>query len=105
MTQEILSIEAECLDATRNQRRMFTSLHHCDGCDKETPSRYAVSGQCVTCKGLGTKNTTDMRNYWCPSYHELLAFKACRVTSLMLQVFNERQRARVIIERPPLKYL
>ncbi|GIU51526.1 hypothetical protein TUM4438_41450 [Shewanella sairae] len=105
MTQERLSIEAECLAAECKKQRTYTSYHRCDGCNKETPSRYAVSGQCVTCKGLGTKNTTDTRNYWCPGYHDKQAFKASRVASLMLQVFNERQRERILIERPPLKYL
>ena len=94
MSKAIFSIEDECVEAIRGFERMFVSQHGCDGCHKDTPKRYSVSGRCVGCKASGAKNTTDIRNYHNPSYNELKRHNEAKGINLMLDVFDTLQRKR-----------
>jgi len=41
-----LSIEDECVLASREHHRMFTFQHHCDGCDSQTRDYSPPVGRC-----------------------------------------------------------
>ena len=95
-----LSIEDECVLASQEHQRMFTSHHLCDGCDSQTPKRYAISGKCVYCQAAGKRPSTDKRNYWNPGYHDLKMHNEIRHISLMLDIFSERQRGKASQKEP-----
>ena len=95
-----LSIEDECVLASREHQRMFTSRHQCEGCDNQTPKRYAISGKCVSCQATGKRPSTDRRNYWNPGYNDLKMHNEIRHISLMLDILSERQRTKLPQKKP-----